>query len=85
MVCGNDAALNHTEKMKTLINTRFNGPTNTRGARVRCESWHGVTWHQFDYGASCPFLSAAKEHAEKYGMGAPESVLSLPHTSSFVA
>jgi len=51
--------------MKSLIITRYYGPTHTKGSRIRCQSWKGTTWHNFDYAARCPHTVAAIDHAVK--------------------
>ena len=60
--------------MKTLILAKYYGPTTHKGARIKCASGHGVTWHPFRYGANDPFTNAAISHAEKFGLGTPERV-----------
>jgi len=61
--------------MKSLIITKYYGPTDFKGARIRCHSWKGKTWHGYNY-AGMPHATAAKEHAAKFGLPTPEPVLS---------
>ena len=65
------------EKMKTLILTKYYGPTSHKGSRIKCTSAHGVTWHQFDYSARCPFLAAAIAHAGTHQLGNPADIMNL--------
>jgi hypothetical protein len=74
--------------MKTLILTTFYGPTNFKGARIKCQSWKGVTWHSFNYAARCPHTAAAIAHAEKHTLDVPAQILNVQtpgDTSAFVA
>lgn len=72
--------------MKYLIITKYCGPANCKGARIRVHSIKGTTWHGFDYAAHCPHESAAREHATKHGLSSPESVLSGIETGrAFIA
>lgn len=84
--------LNYTEKMKTgmktLILARFYGPTNYKGARIKCTSFHGVTWHHYNHGERFPFLAAAIAHAKKHALDVPAQILNVQtpgDTSAFVA
>ncbi len=70
--------------MNTLILTTYHGPTNCKGSRIKCQSWKGVTWHSFDYGARCPHEAAAKEHAEKHGLPSPVAIAGI-NSPAFIA
>lgn len=48
----------------SIITTSFHGPTNTKGARIKCVSPFGSTWHEFDY-AGDPHGKAAEAHCRK--------------------
>ena len=63
--------------MKTLILTKYYGPTDHKGSRIKCQSCKGVTWHQFDYGARCPHEAAAREHAAKNALSNPFEITGI--------
>lgn len=70
--------------MKSLIITRYYGPTNTQGSRIRCQSWQGTTWHAYDYAARCPHMTAAIEHAAKHGFRNLEEINGINPEKAFI-
>lgn len=48
----------------SIITTSFHGPTDTKGARIKCVSRFGSTWHEYDYTGE-PHGKAAEAHCRK--------------------
>ena len=74
--------------MQTLILAKYYGATNYKGSRIKCTSFHGTTWHHYDYGEQFPFLIAAIAHAKKHALDVPSQILNVQtpgDTSAFVA
>lgn len=53
---------------RVAIETKFFGPTNHKGARIRVSTANGHKhWTSFDYGATCPHVVAVKGALEAWG------------------
>lgn len=53
--------------MFQAIETKFYGPTNSRGARIRAAAQASKKFYDFDYGADDPHTFAAQQFAEDMG------------------
>lgn len=71
--------------LKTLILTKYEPATDRRGSRIRCQSWKGVTWHNYDYSARSPYEAAAQEHAKEHGFSDLEEVIHNDPEKAFIA
>lgn len=49
--------------MQTII-TKYLGPTNTRGSRIKVTSWLGSKTFSYDYGASCAHKAAFQQYLQ---------------------
>ena len=55
--------------MRQAIETKYYGPTNHLGSRIRAKAQAGTRWVSYDYalGAQGSHVAAAKAFAEHYG------------------
>ena len=49
--------------MQTIF-TKYCGPTDTKGERIKAVSWMGTKWYPYSYGVVDPNTIAAKQHIQ---------------------